>query len=60
MDKILKGILKYRHTFRHGMVEQFEQVKDNPAVSVHLATSSRVKWIKECICRRHLVKSEIS
>jgi len=30
MDKILKGILKYRHTFRHGMVEQFQQVKDNP------------------------------
>ena len=34
MDKILKGILKYRHTFRHGMVEQFVQVKDNPSVSM--------------------------
>jgi hypothetical protein len=32
MDKILKGILKYRKTYRTEMVEQFKQVADRPEV----------------------------
>lgn len=32
MDKILKGILKYRKTYRAEMVEQFKQVADRPEV----------------------------
>ena len=33
MDRILKGILKYRQTFRKGMVEEFKRVADRPEVS---------------------------
>lgn len=33
MDRILKGIMKYRHYDLKTMVKQFEQVKDNPTVS---------------------------
>lgn len=32
MDKLLKGIMKYRCTARDQMVKQFEQVRDNPKV----------------------------
>ena len=32
MDKILKGILKYRKTYRTEMLEQFKQVADRPEV----------------------------
>lgn len=30
MDRILRGIMKYRQCHREGMVKQFEQVRDNP------------------------------
>ncbi|XP_011504455.1 PREDICTED: beta carbonic anhydrase 1 isoform X2 [Ceratosolen solmsi marchali] len=30
MDRILKGVMKYRKCHRDGMVKQFKQVKDNP------------------------------
>ncbi|KAH0947068.1 hypothetical protein HN011_008091 [Eciton burchellii] len=30
MDKILKGIMKYRKCHRKGMVKQFQQVRDHP------------------------------
>lgn len=33
MDRILKGIMKYRQTDKKRMVEQFLQVKNNPTVS---------------------------
>lgn len=36
MDRILRGIMKYRRTDRKTMVEQFQQVRDNPKVSVKL------------------------
>lgn len=32
MDKLLKGIMKYRSTVKNQMVKQFEQVRDNPKV----------------------------
>ncbi len=32
MDKILKGVMKYRFTDRKTMVEQFKQVANNPTV----------------------------
>lgn len=35
MDRILKGIMKYRKVGLKGMVKQFEQVRDNPMVSFH-------------------------
>ncbi|XP_020709185.1 beta carbonic anhydrase 1 isoform X2 [Athalia rosae] len=30
MDRILKGVMKYRKCHREGMVKQFQQVKDHP------------------------------
>ncbi|XP_051170435.1 beta carbonic anhydrase 1 isoform X4 [Leptopilina boulardi] len=30
MDRILRGIMKYRKCHREGMVKQFQQVRDNP------------------------------
>ncbi|KAL6434318.1 hypothetical protein ACFW04_006032 [Cataglyphis niger] len=30
MDRILKGIMKYRKCHREGMVKQFQQVRDHP------------------------------
>lgn len=33
MEKILRGIMKYRHTVKDNMVKQFEVVKNNPQVS---------------------------
>lgn len=30
MDKILRGIIRYRHTVRDEMVKEFRQVRDNP------------------------------
>ncbi|KAJ8891690.1 hypothetical protein PR048_004219 [Dryococelus australis] len=32
MDRILRGIMKYRHTDRKTMVSQFEKVRDHPEV----------------------------
>lgn len=32
MDKILKGVLQYRQTFRKSMVEEFKRVADRPEV----------------------------
>lgn len=32
MDRILKGIMKYRKCHREGMVKQFQQVRDHPEV----------------------------
>ncbi|XP_065335291.1 beta carbonic anhydrase 1 isoform X2 [Cloeon dipterum] len=31
MDRIIRGIIKYHHHTRLGMVEQFKRVRDNPA-----------------------------
>lgn len=30
MDRILRGIMRYRNTTRASMVKEFEQVRDNP------------------------------
>lgn len=32
MDKILRGVMKYRVLHRTEMVEQFRKVRDNPVV----------------------------
>lgn len=32
MERILRGIMRYRHTTREQMVKEFQQVKDNPQV----------------------------
>lgn len=34
MEKILRGIMRYRVLDRASMVKQFQEVKDNPTVSV--------------------------
>lgn len=34
MDRILKGILKYRKTYRADMVEEFKRVADRPEVII--------------------------
>lgn len=33
MDRIIRGIIKYHHHTRQGMVEQFKRVRDRPEVS---------------------------
>lgn len=55
MDRILKGVMRYRGTTREQMVKEFKQVKDNPHVSsswnLILSTSDnhlqRLEWISE-------------
>lgn len=37
MDRILKGIMKYRKCHREGMVKQFQQVRDHPEVRSYSA-----------------------
>jgi len=32
MDRILKGIMRYRETVRTGMVQEFARVRDHPEV----------------------------
>lgn len=39
MDRIFRGIMKYRRTNRAKMVEQFVQVKNNPEVRLTRTTS---------------------
>lgn len=34
MDRILRGIMRYRETVREGMVKQFIQVRDTPEVTL--------------------------
>lgn len=33
MNKILRGVIQFRNTVRKDLVKQFEDVKNNPAVS---------------------------
>lgn len=33
MERILRGIMRYRHTTREQMVKEFQKVRDNPHVS---------------------------
>lgn len=33
MEKILRGVMRYRHTTREQMVKEFQKVRDNPKVS---------------------------
>lgn len=35
MERIIRGIMRYRHTTREQMVKEFVQVKNNPHVSAH-------------------------
>lgn len=51
MDRILKGIMKYRKCHREGMVKQFQQVKDHPEVRLYDKKKSRVMIlsIDKCI-----------
>lgn len=32
MERILRGIMRYRHTTRDQMVQEFKKVRDNPEV----------------------------
>lgn len=32
MERILRGIMRYRHTTREQMVQEFRKVRDNPEV----------------------------
>lgn len=34
MERILRGIMRYRNTTREQMVREFQKVRDNPEVSV--------------------------
>jgi hypothetical protein len=40
MDKILRGIMRYRHNQRAHLIKEFKQIKDNPKVSC--------LWFKIC------------
>lgn len=51
MDRILRGIMKYRQCHREGMVKQFEQVRDNPEVSLHYVPNNNTR-ILEVICTK--------
>lgn len=33
MERILRGIMRYRHTTKAEMVKEFQRVRDNPEVS---------------------------
>lgn len=33
MERILRGIMRYRNTTREQMVREFQKVRDNPEVS---------------------------
>lgn len=39
MERILRGIMRYRHTTREQMVKEFRQVRDNPHVSMQFSFS---------------------
>lgn len=53
MDRILRGIMKYRRTDRKTMVEQFQQVRDNPKVSsksdININTSLFTKFKQKTV-----------
>lgn len=36
MEKILRGVMRYRYTTRDQMVKEFQRVRDNPHVSAKL------------------------
>ena len=44
LDRILRGILKYRNEIRPGMVKQFEKIRDNPEVMM----TSKTVWHFVC------------
>jgi len=54
MDRILRGIMKYRSTDRKKMVEQFEVVRNRPEVSLkkqHNLTSLQMSFASLCSSR---------
>ena len=54
MDRILRGIMKYRCTDRKKMVEQFEVVRNRPEVSLkkqHNLTARQMSFISLCSLR---------
>lgn len=34
MERILRGVMRYRNTTREQMVKEFQKVRDNPQVSL--------------------------
>lgn len=38
MERILRGIMRYRNTTREQMVKEFQKVRDNPEVCTNLCT----------------------
>ncbi|XP_076277185.1 carbonic anhydrase beta isoform X2 [Lasioglossum baleicum] len=52
MDRIIKGIMKYRKCHRDGMVKQFQQVRDHPEVCQNsfVKISRDSAWTCEIFC----------
>lgn len=46
MERIIRGIMRYRHTTREQMVKEFVQVKNNPHVSRPCMHSKRIHTFK--------------
>lgn len=42
MEKILRGVMRYRHSTREQMVKEFQKVRDNPKVSTFFLISNCV------------------
>lgn len=55
MERILRGIMRYRNTTREQMVKEFQKVRDNPEVCTYIAWWPHVNlreftYVKMCIC----------
>lgn len=60
MERIIRGIMRYRNTTREQMVQEFIKVKNDPHVSVlfffvQVLISTACKWpVSSVLCLRHL------
>ena len=45
MERILRGIMRYRNTTREQMVREFQKVRDNPEVSKQMNSGSMMVCI---------------
>ncbi|CAB0005567.1 unnamed protein product [Nesidiocoris tenuis] len=46
MDRLFRGIIRYRNTERRGMVQQFEQVKNNPVAFMVCLVRPWSAWLR--------------
>lgn len=42
MEKILRGVMRYRHSTREQMVKEFQKVRDNPKVSTFFSHNYKI------------------